>query len=48
MIKHHQGAIDMADMLTSSNYEAAQKLRVAIIETQTAEIERMQKLLENY
>ena len=48
MIKHHQGAIDMADMLTSSNYEPAQQLRVAIIETQTAEIERMQKLLENY
>jgi len=48
MIKHHEGAIDMADMLTNSNYPAAQKLRADIIETQTAEIERMKKLLEAY
>ncbi len=48
MIKHHEGAIDMADMLSNSNYPAAQKLRADIIETQTAEIELMKKLLERY
>jgi uncharacterized protein (DUF305 family) len=48
MIRHHEGAIDMAAMLTNSNYPAAQKLRADIIETQTAEIERMKKLLEAY
>ena len=48
MIKHHEGAIDLADMLSNSNYPAAQKLRAEIVETQTAEIELMKKLLERY
>lgn len=48
MIQHHEGAIDMADMLSGSNYPAAQSLRAEIIETQTAEIELMKQLLENY
>ena len=48
MIKHHEGALDMAEMLANSSYPPAQKLRAEIVETQTAEIERMTKLLENY
>lgn len=48
MIAHHQGAIEMADMLSNSNYAPAQKLRGEIIATQTDEIERMKKLLERY
>lgn len=48
MIAHHEGAVDMAGMLDNSNYAPAQELRDAIKKTQTAEIELMKKLLENY
>jgi uncharacterized protein (DUF305 family) len=48
MIAHHEGALDMADMLSNSNYPPAQKLRAEIIEVQQAEIDLMKQLLENY
>lgn len=45
MIEHHEGAIDMAEMVVdSANVEAA-ALGKAIIESQTAEIEEMKTLL---
>jgi uncharacterized protein (DUF305 family) len=45
MIKHHQGAIQMADMVIDSANEEAALLGKAIVESQSAEIERMRKLL---
>jgi uncharacterized protein (DUF305 family) len=45
MIKHHQGAIQMADMIIDSANEEAALLGKAIVESQSAEIERMRKLL---
>ena len=45
MIKHHQGAIQMADMVIDSANEEAALLGKAIVESQSAEIERMRQLL---
>jgi uncharacterized protein (DUF305 family) len=46
VIKHHDGAIDMAeDVRDSSNNEVA-KLAKSIISTQRAEIEYMKELLK--
>lgn len=45
MIKHHQGAIEMADMIVDSQSPRASTLGKAIIETQQAEIEKMKELL---
>jgi uncharacterized protein (DUF305 family) len=45
MIKHHQGAIQMADMVIDSVNEEAALLGKNIVESQSAEIERMRKLL---
>ena len=46
MIKHHEGAIDMAEMIIdSANPEVAQ-LGDSIIASQTAEIQAMKALLE--
>jgi uncharacterized protein (DUF305 family) len=45
MIKHHQGAIEMADIiLDSANLDAA-TLGKNIVESQSAEIARMRDLL---
>lgn len=46
MIKHHQGAIDMAQMVLSSENAEARTLGENIVATQQAEIERMQELLK--
>ena len=45
MIKHHEGAIDMAEMVVDSVNSEAAALGKAIIESQTAEIEEMKTLL---
>lgn len=45
MIKHHQGAIDMAQMVLASENAEAKALGDSIVATQQAEIERMQELL---
>jgi len=45
MIKHHQGAIQMADMIIDSVNEEAALLGKNIVDSQSAEIERMKQLL---
>ena len=46
MIEHHEGAIDMAEQhQENGENEEALELSASIIETQTAEIERMRELL---
>ncbi|MFE5957965.1 DUF305 domain-containing protein [Streptomyces rubiginosohelvolus] len=46
MIKHHEGAVSMAETEKSDgSYEPAQKMADAIITSQTAEITQMNKLL---
>ena len=45
MIVHHEGAIDMAEMVVDSANKEAAALGKAIIESQTAEIEEMKTLL---
>ena len=45
MIAHHEGAIEMAQMILGSNNAEAKALAEAIISSQTAEIEKMKTLL---
>jgi len=45
MIKHHQGAIQMAEMIIDSDNDEASQLGKNIVESQSAEIERMRQLL---
>lgn len=45
MIKHHQGAIDMAEPVLTSNNPDVAALAESIIQTQQAEITAMQNLL---
>lgn len=45
MIQHHEGAIEMADMIVDSANAEARELAEAIISSQTAEIELMRTLL---
>ena len=45
MIAHHEGAIQMAQMIVGSNNAEAKELAVAIISSQSAEIEKMKTLL---
>jgi len=45
MIAHHEGAIDMAEMIDESKNEEVRALGEAIIKTQRAEIEGMKTLL---
>jgi uncharacterized protein (DUF305 family) len=45
MIKHHEGAIDMAADVIDSNSAEVAELAKAIIAAQEAEIARMQELL---
>ena len=46
MIKHHEGAIDMATMVTDSKNPEVAALAKVIIETQRAEISLMKNLLQ--
>ena len=46
MIKHHEGAIDMAEMVSDSNNLEVATLAKAIIAAQRGEIEEMQALLD--
>ena len=46
MIKHHEGAIDMAKMVTDSRNQEVSTLAKQIINAQQAEIESMKKLLK--
>ncbi len=45
MIGHHEGAIQMARMITDSNNAEAKKLGEAIVTSQTAEIAKMKEML---
>lgn len=45
MIKHHQGAIEMAEMVVDSSNNRAAKLGRSIIKEQKAEIAKMQEML---
>lgn len=46
MIKHHEGAIDMAEDVADSTNKEVAKLAKSIISTQRAEIEYMKELLQ--
>jgi uncharacterized protein (DUF305 family) len=48
MIKHHEGAIEMAQMIIDSKNEEARALAEAIVNSQTEEIGFMKELLANY
>jgi len=45
MIKHHEGAIDMAEMVVESTNQEVSTLANAIITAQKEEIARMKELL---
>jgi uncharacterized protein (DUF305 family) len=45
MIKHHEGAIDMAEMVIDSKNSEVAALAKAIIEAQRKEISKMKELL---
>lgn len=47
MIKHHEGAIDMAEAVTSSKNQEVADLAVAIIDAQLKEITLMKELISN-
>jgi uncharacterized protein (DUF305 family) len=46
MIKHHQGAIEMAKVVTNSNNQSVAKLAGWIVTSQALEIDAMKALLE--
>lgn len=45
MIEHHEGAIQMAQMILDSDNPEVKELGEAIVESQTAEIEQMKQML---
>ena len=45
MIEHHQGALEMVDLLKSTKNTEAKKLAKEIMRVQKAEIASMKKLL---
>jgi len=45
MIEHHEGAIQMTRMIRDSSNDEVRALAEAIVESQTAEIERMEEML---
>ncbi|WP_136708967.1 DUF305 domain-containing protein [Agromyces sp. H66] len=45
MIEHHEGAIEMTRMIRDSGNDEVRALAEAIVESQTAEIERMEEML---
>lgn len=47
MIGHHEGALQMAKMIVDSKNAEAKQLADNVISSQTAEIEKMKKMLEN-
>lgn len=47
MIKHHEGAIDMAQMVLTSKNPEAKALGEAIVASQTKQITHMKELLKN-
>lgn len=47
MIKHHEGAIEMAEMVVDSRNAKAAALGKAIIDGQAKEIERMKEMLQS-
>lgn len=47
MIAHHEGAIEMAQMIIDSNNAEARKLGSNIVTSQSAEIAQMKKMLES-
>lgn len=48
MIKHHEGAIEMAQATVSSENQSVAELSASIIESQKLEISKMKELLINY
>ena len=46
MIAHHEGAIDMVDMIKNSTNTEAKALSAEIVRSQSAEIEAMKALLK--
>jgi uncharacterized protein (DUF305 family) len=46
MIEHHEGAIQMAQMILDSENPEVKELGEAIVESQTAEIEQMKEVLD--
>ena len=47
MILHHEGAIEMVQMVVSSENQQVRELANSIIKSQTAQIEQMKNLLAN-
>ena len=47
MIKHHEGAIEMAQAVMNSKNKAVADLATSIINAQEMEIEKMKELLLN-
>lgn len=47
MIDHHEGALDMVQMISDSDNPEVKALADDIVEVQTAEIEQMERLLED-
>jgi uncharacterized protein (DUF305 family) len=45
MILHHEGAIEMTQMVVGSNNQEVKELADSIIRSQTAQIEQMKQLL---
>jgi uncharacterized protein (DUF305 family) len=45
MILHHEGAIEMTQMVVGSNNQEVKELADSIIKSQTAQIEQMKQLL---
>lgn len=48
MIDHHEGALDMVQMIIDSDNPEVKALADDIVRVQTAEIEQMQRMLEDY
>jgi uncharacterized protein (DUF305 family) len=46
MIAHHEGALDMVDMISGSTNEEVKTLAANIVKSQSAEIEAMKALLK--
>lgn len=46
MILHHEGAIDMAQMILASKNDEVRKLGESIVKSQTEQIEQMQNMLD--
>jgi uncharacterized protein (DUF305 family) len=47
MIAHHEGALDMARMITDTTTSEVNNFGLNVVEVQSAEIREMKELLEN-